>query len=61
MTKEQWIKRYCGIMGEPSALPEYRAGQIGFRELYDSAMRQAELALAEVQQISNDAFDEEEQ
>lgn len=57
--QERWIKRYRGNFGDPSALHEYRAGRIGFRELYDSAMRQAELMLAEVQQITADAFGDE--
>jgi len=48
--------RYCSIIGEPSALAEFREGKISFRVFYDSAMRQAELMLAEVSQISARTF-----
>jgi hypothetical protein len=59
--RERWIKRFCSLFPEPSCLPEYRAGEVTFRELRDRALHSAEMMLAEAQGITSAAFDEEDE
>lgn len=56
--QERWIRRYCGHFGEPYNLEPFRAGSVTFRELYDTAMRQAENMLAEAQSVESVAFED---
>jgi len=57
VAREAWIRKYIGMFGEPSQLAAYRAREISFDVLYQSAIRSAENMVTEVQNCLPDAFD----